>query len=267
MGPKLTFLRFVDLKFALLEYQYSTASMWEEWSTKLFGISLDLPSTNLDSTTKFSPPPGPDESTASEGRTRPNERASKAPFLWQSPNSNAMLFLGEKWVELHGFVSKSLEAQSVLKPPPSLLSEKLVSKKYPAWLEHALRLARIRGYWTLYPSQLTASVVAAVHNDLYKPPEEYQEEAVVGKKDRDTEVHLESMSFLDSLPKKGGFPPFQELPLLSWDGERKDLQDFDRQAAEYATNFRRSVGGCGHESLHESAPDPAAQDLFCQKAE
>jgi len=257
----------IDLKFALLEYRYSTTARWQEWSDKLFGISLELPTMTLDSTTAFSAPSRPDEASAPDDETSTGGAGGETPFLWQAPNSNAILFLGEKWAELHGFVSKTLAVQSKLKQTPRLLSEKMVSKKYPAWLEHALRLARARGYWTLYPPPSVASVVAAVHHDLDDTPEEYRGDAALGKKGRDSAVQLGSYSFLDSLPKRGSFPPFQNLPLLSWDGKKQAPQDFDREAAEYALNFRRSVGGCGHESLHDTVLDAAAQDLFCLKVE
>ncbi len=134
-------------------------ALLQEWDQKLFGISLELPSMSLNASS-FSPParlqqPG-EAKQASGGPTS---------FLWQAPNSNAVLFLGERWVELHGFVAKLLEARNKLPQPPKLLGQKLVSKAFPSWLEHALRLCRARGYWTLYPSQPTSSFVASVHRE------------------------------------------------------------------------------------------------------
>ncbi len=185
------------------------------------------------------------------------------PFIWQAPNSNAVLFPGERWVELHGFVTKVLEARRTLPHVPRLLSQKLVSKKYPSWLEHVLRLTQARGYWTLYPSPATASAIASVHGELYTPPEEYEGEVPKGKGSDDTEVILVSNSFLNTLPRRSRRSPFQDIPLLSWDGTVTDVQSINKAANEYVTDFRRHVGQCGVAAVDELAADPSAEDLFC----
>jgi hypothetical protein len=248
-----------DLRYTLLEYRYSNAAILHEWDQRLFGISLDLPTTNLDLTTKFTPPPSLDNSRSSvEAANRPTS------FLWQAPNSDAMLFLGERWVELHGFVSGHLAAQR-RRQLPAFFAKKLVSKKYPAWLELCLRLSQVRGYWTLYPSEQTANVLAAVHNELYTPPEEYEKDLGKTKMEK-PEVALGVGSFVDTLPVKGALPPFQGLPLLAWDGKQTDMQTFTTGAAEYAESFRRLVGLCEVEGPEKVLPRPDAKDLFCQDA-
>lgn len=236
-------------------------ALLQEWDQKLFGISLELPSMSLNASS-FSPParlqqPG-EAKQASGGPTS---------FLWQAPNSNAVLFLGERWVELHGFVAKLLEARNKLPQPPKLLGQKLVSKAFPSWLEHALRLCRARGYWTLYPSQPTSSFVASVHRELYLPPEEYENEVPRSKGVGDAEVSLASGSFLSTLPNQGGLPSFKEIPLLAWDGAATDLEGLNKAATEYAMEFRRQVGECDGSSLEGAAADPSAKDLFCEDDE
>lgn len=114
------------LKYAMLEYKYSTR---QYDATSLLGISLDLPTTYLNDTTKLTPP-------------LLNKTAT--PFVWQAPNSNAALYFGDKWVELHDLVSRSLTSHHMA--PASSTAHKEVSKTYPSWLEHVLELARVRGY-------------------------------------------------------------------------------------------------------------------------
>ncbi|MCP5922245.1 hypothetical protein NL350_28285, partial [Klebsiella pneumoniae] len=77
------------------------------------------------------------------------------PFFWQAPASDAILIMGDKWVELHGYVSRILERQQTKKDTPAFLAKKHATKKHPAWLEYVLQLSRLRGYLTLYPSPET----------------------------------------------------------------------------------------------------------------
>lgn len=187
-------------------------------------------------------------------------------FLWQAPNSNAVLYFGQRWVELHGFVSRLVEFQhkSPSSSSSSLLSEKLVSKKYPAWLEHALKLSRARGYWTLYPSNAAATNLATVHNELFIAPEEYEGDSVEDSIEG-TEVTLADGPLLDRLPGGGSLPGFDQLPLLTWDGEVTGLRDFDTFASEYASKFRRTIGGCEGFLPSDLIPEKSAADLFCSK--
>jgi len=223
----------------------------QEWDSRLFGISLHLPWALLDAQTEFTPPPASPETPTS--------------FLWQAPNSEAVLFLGERWVELHGFVSRLLAVQDDGRAPPLSGSQKLVSKKYPSWLEYALKLCQVRGYWTLYPSQPTSASLATVHNELYQPPEEYEEDMARADMGDGVEVALVAGSLLETLPKGGSLLPFHELPLLSWDGKQTSLHDSNAAAVENAMDFRRLVGGCDTEGVREPVPEKSAADLFCSR--
>jgi hypothetical protein len=107
-------LFFHYLKYTMLEYKYASI---EQVHQNILGISLDSPSTYLNDSMNFAPP-------LSNG-------TGVSPFLWQAPNSNAALYFGEKWVELHDFVTQLLSSQHTL-PTPTTLSEKLVSKTYPS---------------------------------------------------------------------------------------------------------------------------------------
>jgi len=231
------------------------------------GISLDLPSTYLNDSTAFTPPTKKD----AERQSTENPADGPTSFLWQAPNSDAVLFFGPKWIELHSFVSRLFDAQHRLPASPAaFLSSKSVSKRYPAWLEHALRLCRARGYWTLYPGDSPGNGMATVHTELYRAPEEYEEEeelvpasggergSAAGQKQLARELVLDH--------RAGGLlPPFRELPLLSWEGEVVGLEELDRAAAEYTAEFRGSVGGCEDLEPLELRAKSSAADLFCER--
>ena len=248
----------IDLKYTLLEYRYSNEAVLQEWDKRLMGISLDLPLALLDAIEPFTPPSRRDVLPAA-AKEEADEPVS---FLWQAPNSNAVLFPGDKWVELHGFVTQFVAAQRTRPALPAVFADKLVSKRYPSWLEHALRLARARGYWTLYPGRITARNLAAVHNELYKVPEEYAAEALVDTPER-AEVTLAAGPLLDSLPGGGTLPPFDGLPLLGWDGAATTLAKLDAAAAEYASQIRSAIGGCENFLPEDLVPHRSASDLFC----
>ncbi|KAK0715719.1 hypothetical protein B0H67DRAFT_248278 [Lasiosphaeris hirsuta] len=241
------------LKYTALEYMHSNAAIMQQWDTRLFGISLDLPATHLNATEAFVPPL---KSTSPAG--------ASTSFLWQAPNSNAALYAGSKWVELHAFVSRLLEHQRNASDLDSLFTDKLVSKRYPSWLEHALKLARTRGYWTLYPSEQTAANLAAVHSELYRAPEEYEAELPEQAAEA-SEVTLATAPLLDSLPGGSGLSPFDEMPLLLWDGVTTELTKLDEFAAGYTKKFRAAVGGCEGLTPSELIPKRSTRDLFCSR--
>lgn len=262
--------RIIDLKYTVLEYKYSSTAQYQEWDSRLLGISLDLPTTYLSGTGEFNPPTKRDV----KPQTEAYPIDGPTPFLWQAPNSNAVLFFGQKWVELHGFVSRLLDTTHRLpSTPASFLSTKDVSKSYPSWLEHALRLSRARGYWTLYPGEAIGGGLAVVHKELYKAPEEYQNETPKqqqSNKDDERDLASGSGSLLEGLlPSKDGLlPPFAELPIMTWDGKVVSLEEFDAGVKEYAAEFRANVGGdCEDLEAKDLLPKGDAADLFCEREE
>jgi hypothetical protein len=250
-------LFFHYLKYTMLEYKYASIASVNE---NVLGISLDLPSTYLNDSTTFSAP-------------LINETVS-SPFIWQAPNSNAALYFGDKWVELHDFVAQLLSTQHTL-PTPTTLNEKLVSKTYPAWLEHILKLARARGYWMLYPNFEDSDGLTTLHNELYQSPEEYSEPEgppVSGDLTADPAQHLSlkhketplvTKSLLGILPFEADLPKVSEMPLLSWDGQKVSLGGIDNLAESYMEVFRREIGGCDVSAKHKPRVALAAGDLFC----
>lgn len=190
-----------------------------------------------------------------------------------------MLFMGEKWMELHDLVSRSLELYHTSDTTSSLLSKKLISTQHPAWLEHALRLSRLRGYWTLYPGEETAKSLVTVHTDLSHIPEEYGKterplqlddkaseediEKFMGQLKKSSDPSLGSGSSLQTLLEAGSLRPFGNLPLITFDGKQTDLQGLDQLAAEYALAFKTQVGKCEASDMAVKRIVTSTRDLFC----
>ncbi|OTB19995.1 hypothetical protein K445DRAFT_8000 [Daldinia sp. EC12] len=266
------------LKYSLMEYKYSAISTHQHWDRRLFGISLEQPLQLLDGKGSFFPPSISKESESSEA----SQNDISTSFLWQAPTSNAVLFLGDKWVELQDFVSRSLETKQKSDPVPALLSEKVVSTQHPSWLEHALRLARARGYWMLYPSVDIARNLATVHRELKHIPEEYDNqenskplladdasEEEIEKIRRmiraGPEITLAPVSLLDGLPNKGNLRPLGDLPILAWDGRETNFEELNSAAIKYAAEFREKAGNCMTEPGEKLKEKErlSAKDLFC----
>ena len=260
-------LFFHYLKYTLLEYKYSFDKA--DPQQKVMAISLDIPSTYLNDSTPFSPPLG--------NITMGSNIVAKGitPFLWQAPNSNAALYFGENWAELHEFVAQTLlsEHTSTTSTTPQ---RKEVSKTYPSWLEHVLRLSRARGYCTIYPNFEDADSLVTLHNDLYQPPEEYKGEIEAEPTDggltadpakhlslKHTETPLITKSLLSMLPFKGELPKMADMPLLRWDGNPITVVDLEQHAVQYSNVFRRDIGGCDEGTSDEARDDFSARDLFC----
>lgn len=143
---------FQYLKYVVLEYRHSSSI-----ASRIMGISLDLPTKRLDGITNLDLP------TLSI--------SGKAPrfFVSQQPNSNAALYVGAFWRELHSLIANRLSTT----PAKTKVHEKLVSDRYPSWMEYCTELLRARGHFFLYPGFATKpeSAMAVIHNELYQIPE------------------------------------------------------------------------------------------------
>ncbi|KKA22247.1 Uncharacterized protein T310_3718 [Rasamsonia emersonii CBS 393.64] len=258
------------LKYTILKYRYSTHAVNE--SSQLLGISLELPSS---------------KPTAESGPLIVPSSSSDIPFFrWQMPNSNAALYFGDKWAEFYSFLSNRLMAR---RSSDDVSRTKMISKKFPAFMENLLELIRARGYYMLYPSfpATQAFSLVTVHNDLYQPPEEFifhdsqdseQNDAALNdieqKLTEDTVLELGSIerplsqastltTLLHKLPQH--LPDLSSLPLLSYNGEKLSNQEAEREAREYARTFSADIGGCrelppkgeGEKGLW------SVEDIFC----
>lgn len=249
-----------DLKYTLLHHRYSNSAIIKDWDTNMMGISFSSPNRLLD-----------DSQTLAVPEAERGDKSGGA-FLWQAPTSDATLFSGEKWVELHGFVSQVLDKQHSSSASPVMLAHKEISKKYPSWLEYVLQLSRLRGYYTVYPGKETASIVMGVHNDLPEVPEEYEADQAarddaMGDNIRDQATLMfdpySRVNILGTLPQSGRLPSLSELPVISWDGKEMELDQLESNAMAYSAQFRREVGQCDGDDAEERPLDKHARDLFC----
>lgn len=259
------------LKYIILGYRQSPENPLSK-SSKLLGISLELPSSRPTDGEPFSPPTLPAKDS---DEPLPH-------FLWQSPNSNAALYFGDKWAEFHTFLSRRLAAQAAL--PPAQPQQKLISKKFPAFMEYLFEFVRVKGYYMLYPSFPNEGTfsLATVHNDLYQLPEESLPEDLpstaqpdiqalddtseplvatsveqLGSVERPLNRASTIMGFLDRFAL--GLPALERLDLLSYDGRKLSSGAYSEEAAEYSRGFRSMYGGC--RDSEESAGREA--ELFC----
>lgn len=244
------------LKYSILAYKHSARTS----TSKLLGISLELPSTKptIREDPFFSP--------SSEAKL-----GSIPSFLWQAPNSNAALYFGDKWAEFHSFLSHRLGISESKASIPSL--EKLVSTKYPSFMEYLLEMMRAKGYYILYPSfsGTGASPLVTVHQDLSQSPEEFIGETVHGISENNDADDIEMMP-PEKTPNQGstimtlfdtfdlGLPDMETMPLLSFDGEPLTQEKLIQQTKEYSQRFRTHYGGC---SSNQEGALYSPSDLFC----
>lgn len=261
------------LIYHLLEYKYSTHGKETKNSPHLMGISLELPTHFLNDSKPLIPPLIEEPPSSREG----GAPGDSTPFLWQAPNSNAALYFGDKWMEFHSFLTARLS-----KPPTT--RSKLISKKYPSWLEFLLELMCARRYSLLYPTfSIDDEAIATIHDELYQAPEEFPREPpspasipelnpdeplslVYEKKERpppNTERSLSSSSLLSMLPNSGDLPEIPDLPLLSFDGSTLTQKQANDDAWGFTEAYRRAIGGCKADSEITKREPYSALDLFC----
>ncbi|KAJ5897856.1 hypothetical protein N7504_008144 [Penicillium tannophilum] len=244
------------LKYSILAYKQSARTS----TSKLLGISLELPSTKPTTKEDYFLSPSPEA------------KSGYIPsFLWQAPNSNAALYFGDKWAEFHSFLSHRLDTPE---PKASITSsEKLVSTRYPSFMEYLLEMMRAKGYYILYPSfpDTGASSLVTVHQDLSQTPEEFIQDTkigVSGNKDADDVEMMPPgktpnqastiMTLFDTFDL--GLPDIETLPLLSFDGEELTQEKLTQQTKEYFQQFRTLHGGC---SSDQEGAGYSPSDLFC----
>ncbi|KAF2199889.1 hypothetical protein GQ43DRAFT_442061 [Delitschia confertaspora ATCC 74209] len=269
--------------YTLLEYKYG---MYNADVDSIMGISLDLPFTLLDGKSTLKTP-----GTADMRSLKYTDMSDirSVPFLWQAPNSHAALYFGDKWVQLHSFLSNRVAKlhQGLNKSPRA----KLVSETLPAWTEYMLELMRTRGLSLLYPAASSGDRLVTIHNELYRRPEEFEvrqpEEHGKGSYTPLTSPPTEPFLTAEQPPPKpqnyepplvpysrplhltlpfdAELPSLAYLPYLSQTGHVIPLATLEQLTETYATRFREDIGGCDplpKGRLRKVEP-MSARDLFC----
>lgn len=230
---------FIYLMFNVLRYKEHPGG--SSASPDLLGISLELPRSHPSSeNTPFIPPPPPPPSKSDMGRTKEHIPL----FLWQSPNSNAALYFGDKWIEFHSFLSSRLDSEGRAN---AASRDKLVSKRYPAFMDYLLDMMQEKGYYMIYPTfpGHGSSPLATVHTEMHQLPEEFAESLESAKfgesphRKTDDAIHIPQGSIVDEMEDliherpvsressisslldtfELGLPDIDALPLLSYDGK------------------------------------------------
>lgn len=272
--------------YNLLHHKYATSIRVTDASKNLMGFSLELPLMYLNNSAELEPPRL--ESASEEGAEFIIKE--RMPFLWQAPNSNAALYFGDKWVELHSFLSARMSRRD-----PNLASDysppkrqKIVSEYYPSWMEYVQELMRTRGYSLLYPYFPTKSdALVTIHKELFQLPEEYSPTRHQSSTDPIPSVDPHDPFVIDPSANTPGFTTREEsslltsnlvsllpepghsnihelvsLPILSHEGNLISPSFSASNARTFANDFRREIGRC-------SGTEPviynhmSAGDLFC----
>ncbi|KAF2241092.1 hypothetical protein BU26DRAFT_525615 [Trematosphaeria pertusa] len=271
------------LMYTLLEYRYS--SFGEDDSANLMGVSLELPSVLPDGKTKLKPPKPADMHTSRYQELFPETPSTQ--FLWQAPNSHATLFFGDKWAELHSYLSNRVAKH--YQSPKAAARRKLVSETLPSWTEYMLEFMRARGYSLFYPGKTSSESLVTVHNELYHAPEEFLprttsapgggemapprlpdepflrgEEAAPRPTNVEAPVLGHSRPLHVALPFEGDLPEIAHLPYLLHSGRMVPHANVSSIAAAYADRFREVIGGCKMPAgKHRRVLPGSARDLFC----
>jgi hypothetical protein len=157
------------LRYYLLNYQYSAIS---HNYPAVLGIALDIPTVHINGSEKFDPPTLYDLEPDQRAGVRSKSNAARPSFLWEAPNTNAALYLGDSWIELHSFLS--LRLARFHSDPKPLPRKKLVGSHMPAWSEYVLEFMRVRGYSFFYPGSISPTdAFASVRADAPLPPDEF----------------------------------------------------------------------------------------------
>lgn len=270
------------VKYMLLEYRFSEYGKKD--SEDVMGVSLELPETLLDGKTGLVPPKVTD--MHADRFKKLFKTTPSAPFLWQAPNSHATLYFGDKWAELHSFLSNRVVKHQDTSKSKGVSKPKLVSETMPAWTEYMLEFMRARGYALIYPAKMSEALVT-IHNELYHVPEEFSprpKDSTTSLPPLDEDetflraelaqakppLHAELPTLPSSkalhlaLPFEGDLPEIPHLPHLLYDGKIVQPSEVDKVAREYADAFRQGVGGCEvKKGKRRKVVKGEAGDLFC----
>lgn len=260
------------LMFTLLEYKYGTANFGQ--SNSLFGLSLELPNKKLDGSKPFV--------------AKSSENAASM-FLSQTPVSDAVLFMGDKWADFHSFLTQRSMRDSDLVVNPD--AAKFVSKDHPAWLAEALNFMQAQGLYTMYPSFAATEDLKLVtlHKELHQTPEEYasidqreskaqaidvekimKNDVLPGDEEpvrlNDNTAHTNPflpMQVLTSDKSSLRVPSLNDMPLYNSIGAPLEWFESFTAAEKFANEFSLQQGGCASLNSRDEKQRGRVEYLFC----
>ena len=250
------------LLYNILEYKHSMYGANTFQAGNLIGLSLDLPSYYPDNTTPFQPPQPSSSPVTTSTLAGPEVSPAilnPSPFLYKSPSSQATLYFGTFWLELHSYLAHL----TILPSSPAALIPPL----NPPYLTHIQTLVLARAYTILYPS---TSSIARVHNDPHTPPEYVSPitSTYTSQPPRHKEQPLLTSPLLTLLPNEGDLPELAALPLLSHTGAPTNQNSANQAALKFADKFKAEIGRCVAgaimgKGMHKYRKFGTADDLFC----
>lgn len=241
------------LLYLVLEYRYNAAAAATAMGDNLMGVLL-LNSQHLASGTE-------------------------PVLISQSLHADAALFFGDKWAEMHQYLSMRLmtdpQLSKSVKPEEGHLAEE------PTWVSLATEMMRAQGYAMLVPQvSSTESPLAVLHSELHHVPEEQLDQQAAPtdtidlgsekdvltaqtSKSMAAEARQLSRTSLLSLLKRGSSQAptvLDEVPLYSHQGELVDVKTLRERAADYARQLSVQVGGCTED---QGGQPGGLESLFC----
>jgi len=269
---------FQYLMYTLLENRYSSQATGP--FDYVVGISLELPD------------------KAPDGKTKSPWAALKIPdplVFWQAPNSNACLYFGDKWVEMHTFLAQRLMADPEMVKKSA--ASPVLSQDFPGWLQLVLEMMQARNYYVMYPrfAQNEHEAIASLHKELAQKPEEYMGAALKsqdseGEQTKDVLGDAEALtaddeirhllrqerkvftnSLVTMLLEKSGsraqgnvVDRTSKIPLISFYGEQLAATESVKDSWKFAREFANDVGGCASGSPEQMTDEvPSIDSLFC----
>lgn len=128
----------------------------------------------------------------------------------------------------------------------------------------------------LYPNFESVDTLVTLHNDLYRPPEEFQKEVAKEIKGddlgADVKEHLSlkhkerpllAAGFLSFIKSGGKLPLLVDLPMMTFDGKTTDQMELENDAEDFADLFREDVGRCKKNDKIKTRIAGKTADLFC----
>ena len=259
------------LMYTLLENKYS--SRMKMMSSNMMGISLEQ--------SEIHAKPHTDTQTTAEGST----------VLWQHVSRYAALYTGDKWIEVHNFLTHRLTVDPQLSR--SMPAAETSPDAEPVWIRTLSELMQAKGYFMLHPlRQDEDSSLITVHQELYQDVEGQildsiangssgkhtidlvEEEGVLGIRISDNAQYLEETmlaissitSHLNDESQKsvGHVAGADDVSFYLSNGDRVSWIEAQQKARGYAERFSQSIGGCS--SGVNDRTGSTIEGLFCVSA-
>lgn len=250
------------LMYTTLAYKHGRLGSWV--SSHLMGIGLDFPASLASGT------------------------ANGALLLHQKAPSHAAMYFGDKWVELHSWLSHRLHRDKDL--TGTVLTSPLSSNGHESWLNEVQMMMQARNHFILYPTftqspdtKLMTTHTKAINNqkqyDNERIPEDDKSAETISQilsgsvlNDDDITVRPKAASQMhDQLPLaqllasrlRSGPPADFNLGLFSVNNEALEWDQAQEFADRFADKVALELGNCPSLDMREPHKMGSVDFLFC----